>query len=66
VQKYCTPQGGEEVSNTMQTRPAETRTEIDFLPPFGEPEVVTTGDRAFDVALAGVVVAGGIAYAASN
>lgn len=43
-------------------RPARTRTEIDFLPPFGEPEVVTTGNRAFDVAIAGVAVAGTAAY----
>jgi hypothetical protein len=50
----------------MQTRQARTKTEIDFLPPFGEPEVVTTGNGATDVALAGVAAAAGIAYFANN
>lgn len=50
----------------MQTRQARNRTEIDFLPPFGDPEVVTTGNDAADVALAGVAVAGAITFAASN
>lgn len=46
----------------MPRRAARTQTEIDFLPPFGEPEVVTTGDEAFDVAVAGVAAAAGVAY----
>jgi hypothetical protein len=50
----------------MPHRPAETRTEIDFLPPFGEPEVVTTGNGAIDVAIAGVAVAGAVTLALNN
>jgi len=50
----------------MQTRQARTRTEVDLLPPFGEPEVVTTGNEAVDVAIAGVAAASVIAFAASN
>lgn len=60
-----TSQGELEVSH-LQTRPAQTQTEIDLLPPFGKPEVVTTGDGAVDVAIAGVAVAGGVAYALNN
>jgi hypothetical protein len=48
----------------MHHRPARSRTEIDFLPPFGEPEVVTTGNHAADVALAGTV--GALALAAMS
>lgn len=44
----------------MHTRNARTQTEIDFLPPFGQPEVVTTGDGAVDVALAGLAVGGAV------
>ena len=47
----------------VHTRHARSRTEIDFLPPFGEPEVVTTGNAAADVALAGVGAAAVIALA---
>lgn len=47
----------------MNTRPARTKTEVDFLPPWGEPEVVTTGHDAADVALFAVGVAGTVAYA---
>jgi hypothetical protein len=47
----------------VNTRRARSRTEIDFLPPFGEPEVVTTGNAAADVALAGVGAAAVIALA---
>lgn len=50
----------------MDTRQARTRTEIDLLPPFGEPEVVTTGNGAVDVALAGVALVGGISYVANS
>jgi len=46
--------GLSEVTAIMHRRAAHSETEIDFLPPFGEPEVVTTGDAAADVALAGV------------
>jgi len=46
----------------MNTRNAESRTEIDLLPPFGEPEVVTTGDAAADVAVAGVAAVGAVSY----
>ena len=38
----------------VNTRRARSRTEVDLLPPFGDPEVVTTGNAAADVALAGV------------
>ncbi|WP_254538717.1 hypothetical protein [Halomarina litorea] len=44
----------------MDTRTAQTRTEIDFLPPFGQPEVVTTGDRAVDVALGAAAIGGAV------
>jgi hypothetical protein len=47
----------------MHHRKAQTQTEIDFLPPFGQPEVITTGDKAADVALAGVGTAALIAFA---
>ncbi len=40
----------------MNTRPARTRTEIDFLPPFGKPEVVTVGKGAVIVALIGLAL----------
>jgi len=50
----------------MHKRKAHSKTEIDFLPPFGEPEVVTTGNAAADAAFAGIAVAGGIALLASN
>lgn len=50
----------------MQHRQARTQTEIDFLPPFGEPEVVTTGNHAADIAALGVAGALGIAYLGSN
>jgi hypothetical protein len=50
----------------MNKRPAKTRTEIDFLPPFGEPEVITTGNGAVDVAIAGVAVAGAVSYFAAE
>jgi len=50
----------------MGKRPAKSRTEIDFLPPFGEPEVVTTGNDAVDVAVAGVVVSGAVTLLASD
>lgn len=50
----------------MHTRPAQTQTEIDLLPPFGEPEVVTTGEGALDVAIAGLAVVGAVSYAANN
>lgn len=45
----------------MHTRNARSRTEIDLLPPFGKPEVVTTGNAAADAALAGIAVAGTVA-----
>jgi hypothetical protein len=47
----------------MPHRHAQSQTEIDFLPPFGEPEVVTTGDHAADIAIAGTVAAIGLAFA---
>ena len=50
----------------MERRQARTRTEIDMLPPFGEPEVVTTGNAAYDAALAGIATVGAVAYLASN
>lgn len=50
----------------MDKREARTKTEIDFLPPFGEPEVVTTGNGAVDVALVGIGAAALINLAASN
>jgi hypothetical protein len=40
----------------MKTRPARTRTEIDFLPPFGKPEVVTAGRGAVVVDLIGLAL----------
>ncbi|WP_156224503.1 hypothetical protein [Haloferax gibbonsii] len=40
----------------MQVRPTRNQTEIDLLPPFGKPEVITTGDQAADVALIAVVL----------
>lgn len=49
----------------MHKRSAQTQTEIDFLPPFGEPEVVTTGNGAVDVAVAGVITAGVVAMASN-
>lgn len=50
----------------MRTRPARTRTEVDLLPPWGQPEVVTTGNGALDVAVFAVGVAGAVAYAANK
>jgi len=50
----------------MHKRKAHSRTEIDFLPPFGEPEVVTTGNAAADVAMAGIAVAGTVAVLTSD
>lgn len=44
----------------MNTRKARSRTEIDLLPPFGRPEVITTGSAAADVALAGVAAVGAV------
>lgn len=39
----------------MQSRPARSRLEVDLLPPFGEPEVVTTGQQSPIVALVAIV-----------
>mgnify|MGYP007026970185 CR=1 FL=1 len=50
----------------MHKRNARTKTEIDFLPPFGEPEVVTTGNGAVDVAVAGTVIAGAVALSRND
>lgn len=50
----------------MHTRKARSRTEIDLLPPFGEPEVVTTGNAAADVGLAGLAVVGAARYLATE
>ena len=50
--------GGE---NIVKTRAAKTRTEVDFLPPYGEPEVVTTGNGALDVAIAAVIASATVA-----
>lgn len=50
----------------IHTRTARSKTEIDFLPPFGEPEVVTTGSDALDVALFGVAASAGIAVLLNN
>lgn len=50
----------------MHRRAAHSKTEVDLLPPFGEPEVVTTGNAAADVGLAAVGVVGAISYLASN
>jgi hypothetical protein len=47
----------------MHHREARSRTEIDLLPPFGEPEVVTTGNAAADVAIAGTIAVVGLNYA---
>ena len=47
-------------------RPARTRTEVDFLPPFGEPEVITTGSGATDVAVAAVGIAGAVSYLSND
>ncbi len=47
----------------MYKRAARTQTEIDLLPPFGEPEVVTTGSHSKDLAVFGVLTAGAIALA---
>lgn len=44
----------------MQTRNARSQTEIDLLPPFGEPEVITTGKAAADVALVGIAAVGAV------
>lgn len=50
----------------MDKRPARTRTEIDFLPPFGEPEVITTGKGATDAAVAAIAVGGAVSYFLNN
>lgn len=47
----------------MHKRAARNQTEIDLLPPFGEPEVVTTGSHAKDVAVLGVLTVGAVALA---
>jgi hypothetical protein len=57
---------GLQVVRIMDKRPARTKTEVDFLPPFGEPEVVTTGNGAADVAVAAVAVSGAVSYALNN
>jgi hypothetical protein len=49
----------------MHKRHTQSQTEVDFLPPFGKPEVVTTGDDAVDVAL-GATVVGGAVYLLNN
>ena len=46
------PVGGDTL---MRTRHAQTRTEIDYLPPFGKPEVVVVGDGAKALGLIGIV-----------
>lgn len=58
--------GRAEVKARMHTRPAHSKTEIDLLPPFGEPEVITTGNAAADVAIAGTIVAGSVALLAQD
>ncbi len=50
----------------MKTRKCQNRTEIDLLPPFGKPEVVTTGSQSGDVAVVGVIATAAIAYAARS
>lgn len=50
----------------MDTRTAKTRTEVDLLPPFGEPEVVTTGRGAADVGIAAVVAVAAVFLALNN
>lgn len=50
----------------MHKRRAQTQTEIDLLPPFGEPEVVTTGNGAVDVAVAGIIATGTVALLANS
>lgn len=50
----------------MHKRKAKTKTEIDLLPPFGEPEVVTTGNGAVDVAVAGVATVGAVSLLAKK
>lgn len=50
----------------MEKRYARTQTEIDLLPPFGEPEVVTTGSHAKDMAVLGLATVGAIAYSRSK
>lgn len=55
-------EGGEH----MNRRLARSRTEIDYLPPFGKPEVVTTGNAATDVAVAGIAGAVAISYLANQ
>jgi hypothetical protein len=50
----------------MHKRHARSQTEIDFLPPFGEPEVVTTGNAAGDIAIVGTIAAVGLAALANN
>jgi hypothetical protein len=50
----------------MHKRKARSKTEIDLLPPFGEPEVVTTGNAAADVGLGAVAVVAGIRFLASK
>lgn len=39
----------------MHTRQARTRTEIDYLPPFGKPEVVVVGDGAKAIGALGLL-----------
>lgn len=50
----------------MHVRKARSKTEIDFLPPFGKPEVITTGSAAKDVAVVGIAAAVGLAVANNN
>lgn len=60
-----TAEDSQEVRN-MAKRFARTKTEVDLLPPFGEPEVVTTGNGSVDVAVVAIAVSGVISYTLNN
>ena len=53
------------VKSTMKNRNTNSKTKIDFLPPFGESEVSSTGIAALDTVFSGLAAAG-VAYADKN
>ena len=64
MQKIAVPEGSVGGDTRMQTRPARTRAEIDYLPPFGKPEVVVVGDGAKAIGALGLL--GALALASDN
>lgn len=55
MQKIAVAEGSVGGETRMQTRPAQTQTEIDFLPPFGKPEVVVVGEGAKAIGALGLL-----------